>query len=495
MTEFSTLNQPASSIEWRRWLRYLVVGLGVNSLIWLVAATYLKKPPVYSTQWTIAVTSPTANATVNLPGLGGASSQEKSALDSKSSDPKEVYKLIAKSDPVIMAAAAKLNMKAGEFGSPRVEVVDNTNLMTFENTAATPEDARNKALAFHEALQSRLNELRTQEAVRQEQGIQAVLGNAQKKLQIAQQRLSDYKIRSGLVSGNQLVQLSNNIEDLRKQRALLLGSQQEAYARLQQLSGSLQVSPQQASEVFVLRADTVFQGYLEDYSKAATALVSLTSKLGPNHPAVVREQSRLAAAQSALVERSRSLTGRAFDMATLNRMSMGGGGGGNTSREELMRTMVTSNVDQQGLAANTRALNQEIAQLEARLQSMSEREATLSALMRDLQVAETIFSSSLARLELIKGASVFGSYPPVELLSDPALPDSPSAPNTKTITLGATLASVLITSGLVVLFLRKRLLKPRRKTEWGNVSLPEASLLPAETKADLFEAEKRRANT
>jgi uncharacterized protein involved in exopolysaccharide biosynthesis len=178
-----------------RWSLYLLLGLATNVAFWASALFYLKiTPPTYTSSSAINLPGAGSNANVILPGIGQASYENSSPYSSSSTqDPRENYKFIAVSEPVLKAAAAQLNMSLGEFGSPRIKVLDNTSMMTVEFKGASPQEAQNKSLAFYKALEARLNELRTQEAVRRDVGFQTGLNSSQKKLQIAQKRLSDYK--------------------------------------------------------------------------------------------------------------------------------------------------------------------------------------------------------------------------------------------------------------------------------------------------------------
>ena len=65
----------------------------------------------------------------------------------------------------------------------------------------------------------------------------------------------------------------------------------------------------------------------------------------------------------------------------------------------------------------------------------------LDELIRNHQVAEATFSSALARIDTSK-ADVFVSYPLVQLLDMPSLPESPSSPKKLFVVLGAVFSSL-----------------------------------------------------
>ena len=444
-----------------RWQLYLLLGITTNIAFWVSALLYLKvTPPTYTSDFAINLPRAGSNSNVNLPGIGQASYENSSPYTANSSqDPRENYKFIAQSEPVLKAASAQLNMSLREFGRPRIKVMDNTTMMTVEFKGASPEEARNKSIAFYKALGERLKELRAQEATQQEVGFQTGLNSSQKKLHLAQKRLSSYKASSGLNSDNQISNLTTNIEQLRRQRAEILAQQQQASTRLKQLSANLKLSPQTATDGFVIQTDQIFQQNLKNYSDASAAVVVLESKFLPNHPAVVTERAKGDAAQHALLDRGQYLLGRPVSLATIKQLNLSNTNSGAAYRENLFQQLVTVQADQKGLTAQAQALDQQITQLESRLKNLAQQESKLDALKRDMQVAEAVFSTTLTRLDIGK-SNTLGSYPLIQLVAEPRLPDSPSAPKKAYVYLGAALGSLFSTTGLGLLWLRDR----KRKT-------------------------------
>ena len=451
-----------------RWQLYLLLGIATNVVMWGSALLYLKvTPPTYTSHSAVNLPGQGSNANVNLPGIGQASYENLSPYAIASTqDPRENYKFIAESEPVLKAAADQLNMSLGEFGKPQTKVLVNTSVMTVEFNGASPKEAQTKSFAFYKALQTRLVQLRTQESIQRDVGFQIGLNSAQKKLETAQKRLSDYKARSGLNSEDQIKDLTTNIEQLRRQRAEILAQEQQATTRLKQLSTNLKLSAGQATEAFVLQKDQIFQQNLKNYSDASAAVVVLESKFLSNHPTVVAEEAKRDSAESALLARSQSLLGRELNLATLKQLNLSSGNNSNTAQETLLQQLVTVKADQQGFTSQAQAIDQQITQLEKRLKNLAQQESKLDALKRDMQVAEAVFSSTLTRLDLGK-SNVFGSYPLIQIVADPSLPHSPTEPKKSYIYLGAAVGSLLSTTGVVLLWLRDRkgsALKSDRKT-------------------------------
>ncbi len=446
---------PKSAVKQGRWEIFLIIGLLANAAIWGAALVYLKvKKPTYTSTWALTLPGSVSETNVSLPNIGQASYQSSSPYGVSTQDPRQNYKFIAESEPVLKAAAAQLNLPLEKFGKPQIKLADSTTIMEFAFKGGTPEEARNKSFALYKALQTRLNQLRIQENVQRDVGFQSALSSSQRKLEIAQKRLSDFKAGSMLNSNDQIKALSDNIEQLRRQRAEIIGQQQQASGRLGQLSANLNLSAQSAADAFTLETDQIFQQNLKDYSSASADLVVLGSKFQPNHPTVVAQKAKQNAAQIALLNRAQSLLGRPVSQATLQKLNINSSNSG-TGRDRLFQDLVTVQAEQRGLQSQAEGINQQIQQLEARLKALAQQGSTLDALQRNAQVAEAVFSSTLARLDIGR-SNAFGSYPLIQLLADPTLPETPSSPKKEYVLLGAVLGSLFINAGLVSLWLRQR---------------------------------------
>lgn len=494
MTESLAASNPSlESSKARRvnWIPYLLIGLVANAAIWSLALAYLRfASPIYTSKWILTLPGTGTFTDINLPDIGRASAGVQSAYKDPNGDPRENYKVIAESEAVRSAAAKELNMTVSEFGKPRIKVIVNTTLMDMEFAGDNPELAHDKSWALYRAFQARLTELRLEDVAQRNASTQSALVASQQKLELAQRRLSEYKARSGLVSDNQISQLSDSIESLRRQKAEILARQQEANARLGGLSTNLNVSAQQAADAFSLKVDQVFQGHRTEYSQATSALAGLTSRYGANHPAVVRERGRQQAALAALQARSQEVLGQPAQEATLAQLNLGDmNTGGGASREGLFRDLVTVQTEQQGYEASAQELDRQIAQLEQRLKTLAQYSSTLDALRRDLQVAETVFSSTLASLDLGKSTEMFGTYPRVQLLTEPDLPKKPSSPNKQFTLLGAAAGSFALSMGLLLFWMRQSWMRQRKafKSEQTQLTSSGGRLIHSEPRSQVLD--------
>ena len=472
---FKEAEQDASA---GRWKRYVILGIVLNTLLWAFSVTALKlKRPVYTSAWTLDLPAAHSDTILEVPGVGRAAQSNDSPYSNfMVADPRTNYKDLLEGQEVMVSAANTTKESLEDFGKPRVDVVPNTTLIKIAVTGFSPTEARQKAIAFQNAFDSKLGSLRKQEVSQKSQNLKGSLDSAAERLKIAQQRLSNYKVQSGLDSGEQLRDLSVNIESLRRQKSETLGQAQDSANQLQQLSGSLGLSPQQAADALVLQSDAVFQQYLLGYSKTSAELSNLESSLSSTHPKVIETREENQSARVRLLDRGQKLLGREVNDATLKQINVSNGISSETQRSGLFQTMITTKGRAEGLKGQAGALDQQIRQLEGMMTSLSNKKSVLVNLERDVQIAEAIFTSTLGKLDLAN-SNISNAYPPVTMRSRPNLPKSPSSPKVVPVLLGTFLASVLLSLGLAALWLRdRRWFRLRLQKERTEMS---ADLLPS----------------
>lgn len=460
------------------WRGFPLLILVSNLALWGVALTYLATAQrTYTSSWSAILPDVEENTRITLPDIGATTSEVRSPFEARNSDPRETYKFIASGTPVRNRAAEILGISASEFGNPSVEIIDNTTLMKFVVSGDSSEIAYQKAVALKEAFTERLEELRIESTQRRRSVIENALDSARDELKQAQQELAAYKSSVGLVSGEQLIQLSSNIEDLLIDRATLVAEQQQASARLNELSSNLNVSSQKIADAFLLEADEVFRQNLIEYSEATRQVEVLKDQLGPNHPAMVRETARQTSSRDAMLTRASELLGYAIGEQSIAQLMLRSEGGG-ADRGVLFQEAFVAQVDNQGLAARLTGLDGQLNGLNSRLRDMAKEEATLETLGRNVTIAEAVFTSYLTRLNSVN-TELFGSYPPIQIVNEPVEAKSPSSPKTEFILLGTVLASLLITLALVSLALQQRRTKAHEQegTDYFDSQSSKESLL------------------
>ncbi len=437
----------------RRWSRYIVVSGGTNLLIWgSTLLILLTAKPTYTSTFALILPGSINSVNVNLPEIGQTSASSGSAgVATSTYDPRANYQYIFTSDQVLKRAATLARIRFKDFDKPRIKSLDNTTLMEIEMQGPSPTVARKKNFALYDSIVERLNQLRVSEMDQREGPTQKILLQTQLKLEEAQKAVSAYKLRSGLNSTEQVENISTNIEQLRRQRAEFAAGASAARSRLNTLRSDLGLSSNEAAEAFKLQADQIFQKNLTDYSEATAILEVQSSKFGPNHPRITKELKRQKAARSALLARARSLLGREPSNSTLIKLALSSASSG---RDTLFQNLVTLQSEATGAESQVRRLDQQIQELESRMQRMSQRQPTLESLKRNEKIAEAVFASTLAKLDLGQ-ADVFAAFPLIQMAVDPSLPARPTSPKKGLLLAGAAMGSILTSVGLWILWIRK----------------------------------------
>jgi uncharacterized protein involved in exopolysaccharide biosynthesis len=445
--------QGLSRTDKLRWTRYILVSAGTNVMIWGSSFLFLTiSKPVYTSSWALILPGSVNAVNVNLPDIGQATATTGSGGGASSSfDPRANYEYIFASEPVLRKAANNARLPFDSFEEPRIKNIDNTTIMQIEVNGPSPEEARRRSYALYDAFREQLNVLRASEMRQREVPSQKILRETQGKLAAAQRRVSEYKLGSGITSIEQVEALSTNIEQLRRERAQFASQEAQAKAKVERLSRSLGLSASEAAEAFKLQVDQIFQQNLKNFSEATALLKVESAKFGPNHPRIRKEVKRKDASQQALQRRARELLGRPLVPNLLFRLALSTTG---TGRDALFQSLVNDQSTAAGAAAQVSKLDQQIASLEQRLQWMSQQQSKLESLLRDEQIAQAVFASTLAKLDLGQG-DLFGAFPLVQMAVEPSLPDKPTSPKKGLVLAGSALGSIFTTAGLWVLWIRK----------------------------------------
>lgn len=444
--------QSSHQSDWGRYALLFVLG---NALIWGLAGLYLLLfPSRYTSKLSLILPGSTPGVSVSLPNIGQASTLPTSPFNNVQVDPRANYRHILMGSEVIEKAATSQNLTSQAFGTPRIRLLDTTSIIEVELTGKTPEEAQQRSWALYNQFMQELNTLRSKVIAQQDVGIQGLLKTARERLETAQKKLSNYKFKSGLSSEDQLNSLSTNIEELRRLRSEAIGERQRAANQQAQLSKTLGLSPQQANFAYVLQADQRFQDNLRDYSQSSAQLAVLLGKWGPNHPVVATQMSKQKQARQALIQRSITLLGFPISPDQVARINIGQTAPG-AGREALFTKLITLQAEQQGLTAQAEGMSQQILQLEQRLGLLAQKQAVLESYQREVEIAQAVFSSTLAQNDLGQ-SNIFANYPQVQILIPPSLPKEPSSPNPKLALLGAASSSLLLAAGLALYWLRSK---------------------------------------
>lgn len=417
-------------------------------VIWTPTILFLKfKDPSFTSEWVLLLPDASSGHTVNLDSVGQASRGASSPYANQVIDPRVNYKSIASSYTVRAKAANALALRYADFGKPQIELADQTSLMEFRLSAGSAELAQQKAEALQRSFEAQLARLREDELARREKAATASLEPLNDKLSRAQQDIVNFQLSVGVVSLDQFRELAMSVETLRQEMLRLEIERDGLSKQSDQICQALSLDPEQAASLLALQSDVGFQHLLKQSASASAQLADVSARLGQNHFEVQRSRASLDGLQTSLRKRASTLKAE-LPSTTLEHWA----------RNEAARPMVSQLV---GIQARLARLNGEISAhqsqieaLSARVSAGAEHAIALEDLQRKQQVAMAVFTTALAKLDLGR-TDVYASYPMLQTLLPPTLPEEPDAMASTLAILGALAGSFLCLSGLILLWIRK----------------------------------------
>jgi uncharacterized protein involved in exopolysaccharide biosynthesis len=209
----------------------------------------------------------------------------------------------------------------------------------------------------------------------------------------------------------------------------------------------------------VLRADPQFQALLDQSAKQDAELAGLTATRGEANPHLVDLQAEKGATIAKLAARGMELSGlKRAEVLKLRDLSV------HDERAHLFERLVSSAADADALSGMQTELERQIDGEKARIVTLAPDISRLDNAKHDVQVAEAVFSSALARLDTNK-ADFFVSYPLAQILEWPTLPHHASRMTMAMALGGAMLGTLFLLMATALARLRVGLLRKVLKTE------------------------------
>lgn len=437
----------------RRIVRYTgVAGIWIGA-VWTPIVGYLTSvPPSYTSTTSLILPGSGANASVNLESIGQASSYANSAFSSNAVSPTQTYKRLIRGDRIMDAAAMKLGVHRSELPRPKVNLVDQTGLIHFEMVGGSPEQAQIRAEAIMDAFFSEVDALRTDDQTVREQGAVEAIEEYRNSVKDTRTAVSDLRKETGFISQDQFsAQVAEN--DERYARIIALRAElDEKTAFVQALEKTLGLSAQHAARALDLYSDREYLALSEDAADKAAIVSEARSRYGSRHPRLIKARADFAEAQQQALLRAIAITG--LDEFRAARLNLGQFG----DRTALLSDLVRNEADRAGLEAQWQSTTNRYETEKSRLERASRAAAELEDLQRDFQVAEAVFASAIARVQTTK-ADVFASYPLVQVLQNPSLPEDPTSPRRKLALLAGIAATMMIMITLSLGWMRRSIIR------------------------------------
>lgn len=437
-----------------RYRRYLAALAGPLALIWGITIAYLLvAPDRFDSRMTLILPGTGVGGSLNLESIGQATTNTSSAFSSPSLSPTENYKRLLTADVVLRDAAKRAGEEEDGFPKPSIKLIDQTNLIEVEMPAGDASTAQKRMVALQEAFLSALDALRIDEARAREDADAARISELEAKVDQAQKALLDFQGETGLVSLDQfsgrvaaLDQLKASERDRRVQLA-------EASAGAGRLASTLDITIPQARMAMRLKADPQYRELLAKYASTEAQHAETGATLGDAHEKMEELAVERDALRAALAARGSRVSGAGeVEVLSFSDLAV------SDNRERLFSVLTERDAGGAAHRAALAELRRQIAEKNQSAEELVQLAAQLADLMRDLRVAEAVFSSALARLDTNK-SDPFASYPLVQTLEAPSLPRSRSAPSPTLAVLGAIAASILTLFGFLLVWLRQPIIR------------------------------------
>lgn len=438
----------------KRSRRYLLAGAIGCFGVWTMSAGYLAlMPPTFTSGFVLVMPGTGAGSSVNLPTLGQATSTSSSPFASPELSPTENYRKMLLSRRLLTAAAKAADENPDAFPAPRIDLADQTKLIAVKVTGRTAGQAAGRAEALRTSFLAMLDALRNDEIQMRDVAFRNQLAGYKVAVEQARQRLTAHEAETGLVSLEQYSVIVASVERSREALRDVDTRLANTRAGVAELTRQLGVTPEQAAAAMALRSDPLFQSLLEQLAKQETEMATLTGTHGPANPRVADLTAERAGVVAKLTARAAEVTGiRRNDILKLRDLST------REERARLFERIVGQTADAESLAATRAKLIEQIEAEQVRVSRLAPAASHLDDLRRDLQVAEAVFSSALARTDTSK-SDYFASYPMVQTLEDPEVPSRKSGPLPSFALAGGFAATLLIIASLVLTWIRTALLQ------------------------------------
>jgi uncharacterized protein involved in exopolysaccharide biosynthesis len=330
-------------------------------------------------------------------------------------------------------------------------LVDQTSLIHVEMTGGTAEDSQARGDALLRAFFEELDALRDDEAsTREDSGLQAI-DEFRTSVARTRSQITQLQDQSGLTSVDQydrLVDRHLELETVILERSAGLS---ERRASVVAFETQLGLDAEAAAATLKLFADGGYLALLEEEARHEVALADANARFGSRHPRVEEARSARDEAASIALELAIAVTG--MDVQTLSALDLAPQG----ARAELLSELVRKQVELSAAEQEIATLRMQFTEGQTEIARLSRAASDLQDLERDFSVAEAVFASAIARAETGK-SDVYASYPLVQVLENPSLPDRPSSPNRKLAFLAGIAATMMLLFGLSLGWIRLALI-------------------------------------
>ena len=436
--------------NWASWRnkRYAVVTGASIAPIWFLAISYmLFAPPKYDASMTMILPGDGPTASLTLNDVGQASTRSSSPWSSSRLSPVESYRKLMMTASMKTRAANMRGMLPEHFPTPKIKLVDQTNLIMITVRGNSKKAAEANASAFLNAFNVELTALREDYIERREQANRSAIDIYEKSVTDAQQKMLDFRESTGIASDTQYARAQTLVETLEDRLREVETKRARLSGEVIGLEETLRTDAGKAAIGLKLSADPVFQNLLEAAGEQKLEFEAARRTFGPNHPDFLAIVVRFKGTLKALRDRGRSITGLSPEIFGTADLAAHG------EREKMLATLVGIASRRDGLATEAKVLTEQLVEVRETVESLAVPSSQYERLARDLQITEAVFASALARADTTK-TDLFGTYPLAQVVEYPVASSEPVSPDKKIGLIAAIAGTIFVVSGLVLAWLR-----------------------------------------
>lgn len=332
---------------------------------------------------------------------------------------------------------------------------EQSTIISLAVQGSSQEVARQRAIAFAQAYQKRLNQLRRDDAAAREQFSQDEFEQARQNLLQAQSALAVFKKSSGLVDGEeQTGGIVAAISSLTTAQAQASAEAQSNETQAKALTTRLGQTPDQAIRSLRLGENQAYEFTRQKLSEIEAALIEARAQLTDRHP---RVRALLSRRQELRRQMAQQISAAAANLPGVD-LTVDSSSGG---RIALIQQLILAESASQAQRSQANQLRKQIDGLSGTLGAIPEKQARVLELQRQYEITEGVYKGLVAKVQQSK-IDAFNTYPNVQLLDPPTVGRNPSSPKWSLAALGGILASAFGSIALALLLeSRNPLLRPK----------------------------------
>ena len=438
--------------HWKPVILWNILVLGIT----ITASRAMRSPQMWIATTKLTTPGTNSNLNANL-GILGSLNNDSSSISRKNSLLEIQGKILT--SETLMEKVLNIDPEKDDFEKVStfqsmfdVSIDEDSPIINIDVTSSTSELAKTRANNLINLFQERLNELRQQNRLSKRRFSAQELKDAQQKLILAQQALTEFKQSSQLVDAQaQTRAIVTTIDGLTKAQLEALSQVEYNQNRVTTLSTRLQMLPEKAIRSLSLGENRDYQFLKSKLSEVKAELTRQRVKYTDNHP-VVQE---LLQQQQALLNQIQTQINQTANGASIDTTVSGQG------RARLIEQLILAETEASAQKRRSQQIQNQIDKLKTNLNSIPAQQKRLAELQRNVDVAEGVYKGLVAQVQQTN-IDVFDVYPNVEVFESPRANKLPNSPKMSLMILNATLAGIIGSIALILLLERRNpLLSPQ----------------------------------